>query len=289
MGSLKDLPPRVRIKLKLNPMIQEKLITKDDFNFFVPLLSIEKGKDKSGNEVMIVEGIASTDDQDEDEEILVPEGYILDRFKSMGFINWNHMSKSDPSKIIGEPIDCYVKNNKFYIKGMLYPDQKQAKDTYALIQTLKKAGSTRKLGWSIEGKALQRDPNNPKRIIRALITGVAITPTPVNGNTFVDLVKGSQKDDFVDYEFDESANGGQTYILDVITTDNVRVRVDKNFNIIIGKAMSTVTGRPLIKESLDKRLIKLKEATTNLRKAYDGGLIEKSVLEMAKEKIIKNF
>lgn len=270
-------------------MVQEKLIAKDNFNFFVPFSEVKKGKDKAGNEVMIVEGIASTDDQDEDEEILVPEGYILDRFKSMGFINWNHMSKSDPSKIIGEPIDCYVKNNKFYIKGMLYPDQKQAKDTYALIQTLKKAGSTRKLGWSIEGKALQRDPNNPKRIIRALITGVAITPTPVNGNTFVDLVKGSQKDDFVDYEFDESANGGQTYILDVITTDNVRVRVDKNFNIIIGKAMSTVTGRPLIKESLDKRLIKLKEATTNLRKAYDGGLIEKSVLEMAKEKIIKNF
>lgn len=270
-------------------MIQEKLKTKDDFNFFVPLLSIEKGKDKSGNEVMIVEGVASTSDEDADEEVLLPEGYILDRFKSMGFINWNHMAKGDPSKIIGEPIDCYVKNNKFYIKGMLYPDQKQARDTYQLIQTLKKSGSSRKLGWSIEGKALQRDPHNPKRIIRALITGVAITPTPVNGNTFVDLVKGEQKNDFVNYEFDETANGGKTYILDVVTTDNVRVRVDKNFNIIIGKAMSTDSGRALIKESLDKKLIKLKEASENLKKAYDSGLVTKDVLMVARKKIIKNF
>lgn len=270
-------------------MIQEKLITKDDFNFFVPLLSIEKGKDKSGNEVMIVEGVASTSDEDADEEVLLPEGYILDRFKSMGFINWNHMAKADPSKIIGEPIDCYVKNNKFYIKGMLYPDQKQARDTYQLIQTLKKSGSSRKLGWSIEGKALQRDPHNPKRIIRALITGVAITPTPVNGNTFVDLVKGEQKNDFVNYEFDETANGGKTYILDVITTDNVRVRVDKNFNIIIGKAMSTDSGRALINESLDKKLIKLKEASENLKKAYDSGLVTKDVLIVARKKNHQEF
>lgn len=270
-------------------IIQEKMATNNDFNFFVPLSNIEKGKDKNGNEVMIVEGIASTDDEDADEEVLVPNGYILDRFRSMGFINWNHMSKSDPSKIIGEPIDCYVKDNKFYIKGMLYPDQKQARDTYELIQILKKSGSSRKLGWSIEGKVLQRDPNNPKRVTRALITGVAITPTPVNSNTFVDLVKGQQKEDFIDYEFDETANGGKTYILDVVTTDNVRVRVDKDFNIIIGKAMSTESGRPLMKESLDKKLIKLKSVLENLKKAYDDGLISKDVLMVARKKIIKNF
>ena len=268
-------------------------MNRDDFNFFVPLSEITKGKDKNGHEVMIVEGVASTDDQDADDEVLVPEGYILDRFKSMGFINWNHMAKADPSKIIGEPIDCYVKNNKFYIKGMLYPDQKQAKDTYNLIQTLRKSGSSRKLGWSIEGKALQRDPHNPKRIIRALITGVAITPTPVNGNTFVDLVKGEQKEDFVNYEFDETANGGKTYILDVVTTDNVRVRVDKNFNIIIGKAMSTDSGRALIKESLDKKLVKLNQATSNLKKAYDSGIISEDVMIKARnnfsKKVTKNF
>lgn len=269
--------------------MQKTKVNSSDFNFFVPFSEITKARDENGREIMIVEGIASTDDQDADDEILVPDGYILDRFKSMGFINWNHMAKTDPSKIIGEPIDCYVKDNKFYIKGMLYPDQKQAKDTYNLIQTLKKSGSSRKLGWSIEGKALQRDPNNPKRIIRALITGVAITPTPVNSNTFVDLVKGEQKQDFVDYEFDETANGGQVYILDVVTTDNVRVRVDKNFNIIIGKAMSTETGRPLIKESLDKKLIKLTQATSNLKKAYDAGVISKSILIKARKNFLKKL
>lgn len=267
--------------------------TKNDFNFFVPLSDIKKSKDKAGNEVMIVEGIASTDDEDAEDEVLLPDGYILDRFKSMGFINWNHMAKSDPSKIIGEPIDCYVRNNKFYIKGMLYPDQKQARDTYNLMQTLKKSGSDRKLGWSIEGKALQRDPHNPKRITRALITGVAITPTPVNGNTFVDLVKGVQEQDFVEYEFDEKANGGEVYILDVITTDNVRVRVDKNFNIIIGKAMSTETGRALIKESLDEELIDLRNSSRKVKKAFEKGLLNQGQYDEAMSRfqkiIIKNF
>ncbi len=268
-------------------------IEKNDFNFFVPLSEIKKSKDKAGNEVMIVEGIASTDDEDAEDEILLPDGYVLDRFKSMGFINWNHMAKSDPSKIIGEPIDCYVKNNKFYIKGMLYPDQKQARDTYNLMQTLKKSGSDRKLGWSIEGKALQRDPHNPKRITRALITGVAITPTPVNGNTFVDLVKGIQEHDFVDYEYDEKANGGEVYILDVITTDNVRVRVDKDFNIIIGKAMSTETGRALIKESLDEELIDLRNSSRKVKKAFEKGLLNQEQYDEAMSRfqkiIIKNF
>lgn len=272
---------------------REEIETKNDFNFFVPLSDIKKSKDRAGNEVMIVEGIASTDDEDAEDEILLPDGYILDRFKSMGFINWNHMAKSDPSKIIGEPIDCYVKNNKFYIKGILYPDQKQARDTYNLMQTLKKSGSDRKLGWSIEGKALQRDPHNPKRITRALITGVAITPTPVNGNTFVDLVKGIQKHDFVDYEYDEKANGGEVYILDVITTDNVRVRVDKNFNIIIGKAISTETGRALIKESLDNKLIDLKNSSRKVKKAYEKGLITKEQYNKAMstftKKVTKSF
>lgn len=271
----------------------KEITTKNDFNFFVPLSDIKKSKDKAGNEVMIVEGIASTDDEDAEDEVLLPDGYVLDRFKSMGFINWNHMAKSDPSKIIGEPIDCYVRNNKFYIKGMLYPDQKQARDTYNLMQTLKKSGSDRKLGWSIEGKALQRDPHNPKRITRALITGVAITPTPVNGNTFVDLVKGVQEQDFVEYEFDEKANGGEVYILDVITTDNVRVRVDKNFNIIIGKAMSTETGRALIKESLDEELIDLRNSSRKVKKAFEKGLLNQEQYDEAMSRfqkiIIKNF
>ena len=56
---------------------------------------------------------------------------------------------------------------------------------------------------SIEGKALERDPMNPKRITKALITGLAITPTPVNANTSLDLVKGIQKDDYVDLKFEE--------------------------------------------------------------------------------------
>jgi hypothetical protein len=41
---------------------------------------------------------------------------------------------------------------------------------------------------------------NPKRITKALITNVAITPSPVNASTFVDIVKGTQREDYIEFE-----------------------------------------------------------------------------------------
>src|SRR5690606_2837507 len=52
----------------------------------------------------------------------------------------------------------------------------------------------RRMGFSIEGKALDRDPLNPKRITKARITGVAITASPKNPNTLMSIVKGEYSD-----------------------------------------------------------------------------------------------
>ena len=45
---------------------------------------------------------------------------------------------------------------------------------------MQESGSTRKPGMSVEGKALERDKKNPKRVTKALITNIALTMTPVN-------------------------------------------------------------------------------------------------------------
>lgn len=180
-----------------------KNLIKSDFNFFVPI-DITKSKDRKGNEVMRVKGIASTPDLDSEDEVLLPIGFDLSRFLSSGYINWNHQGKSSPDKIIGEPDVAKITNDgSLYIEGILYPESDLAKSVWKLGETLKKNSSGRRLGWSIEGKSLERDPINPKRITKALITGVAITPSPVNTNTYLDLVKGEQKEDFVNYEFEE--------------------------------------------------------------------------------------
>lgn len=184
----------------------KKLHPDSDFNFWLPV-DIVKAKDKNGNEVMKVKGIASTADVDSDGEVLLPIGFKLNRFLKSGLINWNHQGKTSPDKIIGEPTVAKVTSNgDLYIEGFLYPESDLAKSVWKLGETLQKNSKSRRLGWSIEGKALERDPMNAKRITAAEITGVAITHVPINMSTYVDLVKGAQKEDFIEYEFEQDGD-----------------------------------------------------------------------------------
>jgi hypothetical protein len=171
----------------------------DRFNFWMPV-EFEKSVTKKGEKVMRVKGIASTADVDSDGEILEPSGYDLSRLTTSGHINWNHLAKNDPSKIIGEPDVAKIVNNKLYIEGVLYKGHDLAESVWKYAETLNGNNTTRRLGWSVEGRALQRDPMNPKRITKALITNVAITPSPVNASTFVDIVKGTQREDYIEFE-----------------------------------------------------------------------------------------
>jgi hypothetical protein len=188
---------------------------------------------------MKIKGVASTIDVDSDQEILEPSGFILDKFLSTGFLNYNHKSSTDPTSIVGEPTKAYVDKNGLLVEGFLYPDSKKAVDLWDTIKTVRNNSSNRRIGMSIEGKALERDPLNPKRITKALITGCAITPTPKNAHTLVEVMKGEV--DYEDYEYevikaDQSANGGNIeYIIDVIDEKGFRRTVDKDFNISIKK------------------------------------------------------
>lgn len=185
---------------------------------------------------MKIKGIASTVDVDSDQEILEPGGFILDKFLSTGFLNYNHKSSTDPTSIVGEPTKAYIDKSGLVVEGILYPDSQKAVDLWNTIKTVRNNSSKRRIGMSIEGKALERDPLNPKRITKALITGCAITPTPKNAHTLVEVMKGEVDYEDYNYEIVKSANGGDIeYIIDVIDADGFRRTVDKNFNISIKK------------------------------------------------------
>jgi hypothetical protein len=219
------------------------------FKFFMPL-DITKGEDEKGLPKMKIAGIASTMDEDSDGEFLDPEGFDLDYFLRYGFLNWHHQAKDNPSAIVGEPTHAYVQDKKMYVEGELYQDSKLAKDIYELGTTLQNGSSKRRLGFSIEGKVLERDPTNSKIVNRAQITGCAITPTPKNSNTLAQIVKG-RTDSMGEYEFEKSeANGGKCYLIDVTRPGGDRVTVDEDFNITI-KSMSTANGSALMRESVD--------------------------------------
>jgi hypothetical protein len=173
-----------------------------NFNFFMPI-EFEKASEGTNHyKNMIIGGVASTNDIDYDEEILEPGGFDLSVLKVKGTINWEHGAKNSASNIIGEPIEAEVKNNKLFLKAKLYEKMSKARDAYDTMLAMKESGATRGFGFSIEGKPLQRDPGNPKRITKALVTNVALCMIPKNSNTWASIIKGVQQDDFIKPDYD---------------------------------------------------------------------------------------
>lgn len=164
----------------------------DNIHFYIPA-EIQKAVDSNGQEVMKFKGIASTSQEDSQEEYLDPSGFDLSSFR---FVNWNHLGSKNSAAIIGEPTLAKItKGNELYVEGVLFPEVDMAKATWALMKALQNSPSGNKLGISVEGKALARDPNNPKKITKARITSIALCEVPINGGTWADILKGEMPED----------------------------------------------------------------------------------------------
>ena len=215
---------------------------KDNFSFWCPL-EINKAIDETtGEELMLLDGIASTADEDSDGEFLDPKGFDVKPLVERGFVNWHHQAKTNPGCIVGEPIEARIQKDGLYIKAQLYSNSQIANEIWDLAQTLEKNSKTRRLGWSIEGRVIKRKSDNPsspdyKKIVKAVITGVAITHQPKNSKTFASIIKGDIDDDFED---EEEHND------DTINKENEKKakKEDK-------KAMDTESAAALKKESVD--------------------------------------
>lgn len=211
----------------------------DKFSIFIPF-EIEKageGSDKYQN--MRIKGIASTTKkgEDSDGEILEPEGMDLSDLLARGTLNFHHLWTKDPLAIIGEPTKAEIKDGDLYIEGKLYPSSQTARSVYDLGEILERDSDTRRLGFSIEGKALKRDPKNKNRILKSKLSAVAITPSPKCKGTRMEIMKGGFDD--IQYDFEKAdmaaGNGGEftPYLVDVTDDKGVRRTIDKDFNIKI--------------------------------------------------------
>lgn len=205
------------------------------FTFWCPITkAAEKVVDPTtGEDVMVLGGIASTADEDSDGEFLDPKGFDIRPLMESGLVNWHHQAKGQPATIIGEPRVGEIRKEGLYLETVLYPSSPIAQDVWQLAQTLEKDSKTRRLGYSIEGKVLKRksdDPKDPgyKHITKAVITGVAITHMPKNPKTFANIIKGEIDDEGYDEEpeTEQEEQGG----------------------------MNTQRGKALMKESVDKRM-----------------------------------
>lgn len=199
----------------------------DKFTFWCPL-DIQKAviDPETGQEVMRLGGIASTSDEDSDGEFLDPKGFDIKPLINSGMVNWHHQAKGQPATIIGEPSKAEIRPEGLYIETDLYPSSQIARDVWDLAQTLEKDSKTRRLGYSIEGKVVKRKSNDKKspdykKIVKAIITGVAITHQPKNPKTFANIIKGE---------------------------------IDEDFDDEVEESLDTENGKALKKESVDKKL-----------------------------------
>lgn len=202
----------------------------DKFSFWCPIGRIEKATDEAGEPVMRIGGIASTMDKDADGEYLDPTGFDIDPLKKSGMVNWHHQAKNSPAAIIGEPSKVELRPEGLWIESDLYASSPMACEVYELAKTLEHDSKTRRLGYSVEGKVVKRgsnDKNSPlyNKIVKAVITGVAVTHMPKNPHTFVNIIKGQI--DVEDVEEDTEKDDDEK------------------------KAMTTESGAALMPESVD--------------------------------------
>lgn len=223
--------------------------TSNKFNFFIPATFEKSGE--MGD--LKIKGIASSDVKDSDDEFLDPSGFDYAPLLEKGFFNWNHQANKEAGAIIGRPTIAKIVNGgkDFYVEGTLYKGLKQAQDVYNLAQVLENEDPDRRLGFSIEGQAVERDPINPKRIRKARITGVAITHCPKNPNTLLSIMKGEYSEPFIEEKEDD---------LEQETEKSMTVNTDLNPPSIEGTDIKALTKAQIYDQIFLKYTVEIEKA-----------------------------
>lgn len=192
-------------------------------------IEIEKGEDGQYKRV-IIKGKASTPHQDKQGEWIDPMGCDIEDFKR---ISDDHIKGN--SGTIGEIIKAHKDHEAVWIdEAELYPELKQVQHIIGLSDALKKRPNSKmQLSFSIEGSATERDSVNPKRILKAKLTGAAVTLQPINPNATASLFAKSLNYD--ESDFDALEKGEQLeqrrYLYEWKDSDGVEYKLTKSFEI----------------------------------------------------------
>lgn len=164
-----------------------------EFKFF---LGADIAKSDDGEGRRIIRGYASTAVEDRQGESLVQKGLDISDFKGYGYFNFDH----DNSIIVGYPHaeKCHVDDRGLWVEGELFKGIPEADRMWELALAIKKSNAPRKVGFSVEGKVLERDGN---RITKAKIYNIAVTANPVNTTCSWEAVVKSFNGNALDEEF----------------------------------------------------------------------------------------
>lgn len=161
-----------------------------DFRVYAPLRAFTKSGD-NGEPRMYIGGIASTDDLDQQDEVVVADGLDFQTvFLARGWFNDNH--KQGTTDVLGYPQTAIrvkpgdilpdgntCEDNGWWVDGYLL-DTKKGREVHELCHALQ--GTPRQLGFSIEGKVTNR---TTKTVKSAIVHNVAITHCPVQTRSYM--------------------------------------------------------------------------------------------------------
>jgi hypothetical protein len=137
-------------------------------------------------------GIASTDMVDLDGHVVEQDGIDWSAFEKAGCpLTYEHPRR--PDNDIGEATAIQrIELDGFkatQIDGLIYTHHPYGNLAYTQATAMAKSGGKRRMGLSIEGYATKRDGN---RIVKSVVTSIAISPAPKNNLTWLDPILASR-------------------------------------------------------------------------------------------------
>lgn len=168
------------------------------FHFECPMTVFKADEAPEGKKRRIA-GIVSTDNVDKQNERILQEGLDFTDFLAGGWYNNDH--RQDMTDVLGYPetVKQFKQGdtlpdgttaaaNCTWVEGYLL-ETKKAAEVWELGQALQK--THRRLGYSVEGSIEERTGANDSVIARAKVRNIAITASPVNGDSRLEILARS--------------------------------------------------------------------------------------------------
>ena len=172
----------------MNAPLPKGFVDTESFSCWVPAQAVmvkgdaKGGADKSGKRW--IQGIASTGSKDLQGEIVDQNGIDFAYFMKHGYFNNDH--KTGFENKVGQPTEARLTKNGLWVKGFLFKDNKVSDSIWGMLNSLDSSGANRRVGFSIQGKVQRRAGVNIKK---CWVQDIAITPAPVNHNTWCEMAK----------------------------------------------------------------------------------------------------
>jgi hypothetical protein len=161
---------------------------------YLEIDSIEKaGETADGTPFGQIRGIISSEHEDEDGEVVVQKGIDWSYFLDRGKLTYGHPAR--PDNVCGEPMKVEATTVEGVpataMEGRVFLQDRLGKAVWDKAMMLQKSGAKTRLGLSIEGVALERDPAKPKRVLRSKVYTAAVDASPKNHVSLMDAIAAS--------------------------------------------------------------------------------------------------